>query len=49
MSGHVESLSSETSDTLYIPWNNKRKKTSDTPNIRKEPIQEPVNQGKREK
>ena len=49
LSGHRESLSSEISDTICIPRNNKRKKTPDTWTIRKKNIQEPVNPRKRGK
>ena len=49
MSGQVESLSSETPYTLCIPSKNKIDKTTDTPIIRKHPIQEPVNPRKRAK
>ena len=49
MSGLGEILSSETPDTLIIPCKNKIKKTPETPIIRTQPIQEPVNPRKREK
>ena len=49
MSGHGESFSSETPNTLCIPCKNKRKKTSDTSIIRKQHIQEPVKTRKRAK
>ena len=47
LSGHGESLSSVTPDTLCIPRKNKRKKNPDTLIIRKQPIKEPVNPTKR--
>ena len=43
LSGHGESLSSVTPDTISITRKNKRKKTPDTLIIRKQPIKEPVN------
>ena len=49
MSRKGESLSSETTYTLRIPLKKKREKTPDTPIIRKQPIQEPVNTRKRAK
>ena len=47
MSGHGEILPSVTPDTLRIPWNNKRKNTSDISIITKKPIKEPVEPSKR--
>ena len=49
MSEHGEILSSITPDIIPIPCKIKRKKTSDTSIIRKQPIQEPVNPSKRVK
>ena len=49
MSGKGESLSSVIPDILLISRKNKIKKTSDISIIRKQPIQEPANQRKREK
>ena len=46
-SGHGESLSIVTPDTLGTPRKNKRKKTSDTSIIIKQPIKEPANPRKR--
>ena len=49
MSGHGESLSIVTPDQQRITGNNKRKKTSDTLIMRKEPMKEPVNPRKKVK
>ena len=49
LSGQGKSLSSETTETLCIHQNNKRKKTPDTQNFRKHHIQEQVNPRKRAK
>ena len=43
MSGQGDDLASVTPENLHIPRKNKRKKTTDTSVIRKEPIGEPVN------
>ena len=49
LSGQGEILSSVTSDIIFIPRNNKRKKNAGTYVVRKQPIQEPVNPKKRAK
>ena len=49
LSGHGESLSSETPDILCIPRKNKRKKIPDTSMVIKQPIKEPVKPRKRAK
>ena len=49
MSEHGESLSIVTPDQQHIPFNNKRKKTSDTSITGKESIKETVNPSKRAK
>ena len=49
LSGHGKHLSSVTPDIISIPHKNKRKKTTDTSIIRKQPIKEPVNPRKKAK